>query len=120
MLQLKYNIILHFIMQNSAMLFLRKNIIFKIHSLLLKKLQNYLEELVNRDLIFHLQKKIQESAESMQQYQKGTKPKEQKLAFTESDKSEITNSSVMSVDVTGAEFLDKNKPMIGEIQMKVC
>jgi len=33
---------------------------------------------------------------------------------------ENLDPSVMSVDVTGAEFLDKNKPMIGEIRMKSC
>ena len=35
------------------------------------------------------------------------------------DDSENINPTVMSVDVTGAEFLDKNKPMIGEVKMKV-
>ena len=61
----------------------------------------------------------------MQQHQ-GAKQKQQhqqqqqQQSFTKIDKTENTDANVMSVDVTGAEFLDKNKPMIGEVQMKVC
>ena len=56
------------------------------------------------------------------QQQQGAKPKQQQQqqSFTKIDKAENTDANVMSVDVTGAEFLDKNKPMIGEVQMKVC